>query len=116
MIIQELFSKIYVLVANPISVEHTNLRAANSRGTSYGALPSYNIDFTTRQTPQTKRKLESQLIQQMSPTLRQFGSDKCVWILVVDLSSNVLRALAVAFDIRNSVAENKEEVTAVMER
>lgn len=39
-----------------------------------------------------------------------------MWILVVDLSATVLRALAVAFDLRSTVSENKDEVAAVIER
>lgn len=52
----------------------------------------------------------------MAQTLRQFGNNEFIWILVVDLSANVLRALAVAFDVRSSLTENKDEVATVIER
>lgn len=90
-----------------------------SGGTLGGATgATYHVTFVTllRQTVHSRRRLENQMVQNMTETLMQFGRREVVHVLAVDLPANVLRALAGAVDRRAAAHENAEEIAVVMER
>lgn len=96
-----------------------SFQAQHPQPSSSNALPVVDVSFVIneRLTSTMRRRYESQLIQNMSTTLRVYGKNERVSIVVIDLPSTVLKALVGAIDPMDpNSSETNADVILVVER
>ena len=82
-------------------------------------LPDVSVIFFTSEKPTAnmRRRYEATVKQNMTPSLEHFGKKEKVTVLCIDLTSNVMKAVAVAIDPRSFGSdETNSEVAIICER